>query len=151
NTTIMAHPLLIKILNVLAYIFLLSANIYSVFEGFESQSPYHESHKTYISPALFVFGAWDIQICAQLLFFSPLVIYQFFPSATEVVVNAGNDISGALVIAWTLIGIFVEQEDLVIRWTALVLAVLSIFHIIKGIVFLIRRNRGSQKHGFRWG
>ncbi|CAG8800111.1 10385_t:CDS:1, partial [Racocetra fulgida] len=61
-------------------------------------------------------------------------------------IEAGHDISGALVIAWTLIGIFVEQEDLVIHWVALVLAVLSILHIIKGIVDLIRRNRTDGEY-----
>ncbi|CAG8564031.1 27490_t:CDS:2 [Racocetra persica] len=257
----MAHPLLIKILNVLAYIFLLSANIYSVFEGNKSNSPYHEAHKTYISPAPFVFGVWGLIH----FLLGGFVIYQFFPGENEVVVEginwhfigisllnalwlalweanwliisfiailftsfqisyvygvlkkqdyapknlidqllinvpfslyhawiaviltlsffaivtpektneepillvkivvviallilkslsatyieAGDDISGAIVIAWTLIGIFVEQEDLVIHWTALVLAVFSILHIIKGIIFLvIRRNRTGGEY-----
>ncbi|CAG8702885.1 14515_t:CDS:2, partial [Cetraspora pellucida] len=254
----MAHPLFIKVLNVLSYIFFLTANIYSVFEGDGSQSPYHGSHKTYISPAPFVFGVWGLIH----FLLGGFVIYQFFPAANDVVVDgihwhfigisllnglwlasweanyliisfiailltsgqisyvyamlkrqqfapanlvdkllihvpfslyhawiavilvlsvfaiitpektddepivlvkivvviallilkglsatyieAGNDIAGASVIAWTLVGIFVEQEDPVIHWSALILVIFSTIHIIIGIVNLFRKNRGSE-------
>ncbi|CAG8841103.1 8177_t:CDS:2, partial [Gigaspora margarita] len=198
----MAHPLIIKISNALAYVFLLSANIYSGLEGDEGGSPYHNSHETYITPAPFVFGVWGLIH----LLLGGFVIYQFWDSANEVVVDVvhwhfvciallntlwltlwendylifaaivvlfisgqisyvyysllktqfaahgltdflfmhpllclsvayiegGNsDIAGSIVIAWTLIGIFVEQQDPIIHWISLILAIISIFHIVK--------------------
>jgi hypothetical protein len=42
-----------------------------------------------------------------------------------------GDIAGAIVIDWALYGIAVEQQDPVIHWTALVLAVVTSIHIIK--------------------
>jgi len=44
-----------------------------------------------------------------------------------------GDIAGALVIDWALYGIAVAQEDPVIHWTALVLAVFTSFHILRPI------------------
>ncbi|KAF0536883.1 putative membrane permease [Gigaspora margarita] len=79
----MAHPLIIKISNALAYVFLLSANIYSGLEGDEGGSPYHNSHETYITPAPFVFGVWGLIH----LLLGGFVIYQFWDSANEVVVD----------------------------------------------------------------
>ncbi|CAG8684290.1 1447_t:CDS:2 [Gigaspora margarita] len=256
----MAHPLLIKILNILAYVFLLSANIYSGLEGDKSGSPYHNSHETYITPAPFVFGVWGLIH----LLFGGFVIYQFWDSANEVVVKVvhwhfiiitllntlwltlwehnylilativvlfisgqisfvyhnlqktpfapqnwadrlfihvpfsmyhawiavilvlsifaavtpektdenpillvkivvvialfilkglsvayiegGNsDIAGSIVIAWTLIGIFVEQQDPIIHWISLALAIISIIHIVKGIYNLYRKSRSKSE------
>ncbi|CAG8815861.1 23657_t:CDS:1, partial [Gigaspora rosea] len=57
-----------------------------------------------------------------------------------------SDIAGSIVIAWTLIGIFVEQQDPIIHWISLVLAILSIFHIVKGIYVLYRKSRSSGEH-----
>ncbi|CAG8654248.1 4185_t:CDS:2 [Cetraspora pellucida] len=196
----MAHGLLIKVLNVLSYLFLLTANVYSVFEGDGSQSPYHESHKTYISPAPFVFGVWGLihfllggfviyqffapdDVIVEVLIHVPFSLYHAWiavilvlsvfaiitPEKTDedpivlvkivvviallilkglsaTYIEAGNDITGAIVIAWTLFGIFVEQEDPVIHWSALVLAIFSTIHIIKGIVDLFNRNRGSGEY-----
>ncbi|CAG8483143.1 8960_t:CDS:2 [Racocetra fulgida] len=45
-----------------------------------------------------------------------------------------GDIAGAAVIAWTLYGIWYEQQDAVIRWTAFVLALITTFHICKPII-----------------
>jgi len=42
-----------------------------------------------------------------------------------------GDIAGALVIDWALYGIAVEQQDPVIHWTALVLAVITSLHILR--------------------
>lgn len=77
----MAPPLLIKIVNVLTFAFLLGLNTYSGF--FVKDSPYHENHLTYITPAVFVYFIW-VLIHFLLLGF---VIFQFFPSANEVVVD----------------------------------------------------------------
>lgn len=77
----MTHPLFIKIVNVLAFVFLLGLNTYSGF--FDNSSPYHDNHATYITPAAFVYYIW-VLIHFLLLGF---VIYQFFPTANEVVVD----------------------------------------------------------------
>jgi len=257
----MTHPLLIKVLNVLAYVFLLSANVYSGFEGESGGSPYHNSHETYITPAPFVFGVWGLIH----LLLGGFVIYQFWESANEVVVDVvhwhfiiitllntlwltlwennylilasvvvlfisfqisfvyhalqkapfaaqnwadklfihapfslyhawiavilvlsifaaltpektdedpillvkivvvialfilkglsvayiegfDSDIAGSIVIAWTLVGIFVEQQDPIIHWTALVLAIISIFHIVKGLITLYRKSSRSGEY-----
>jgi hypothetical protein len=45
-----------------------------------------------------------------------------------------GDIAGAVVIAWSLYGIAVEQDNPVIHWTALVLAVITSIHILYPIV-----------------
>ncbi|CAG8602555.1 8410_t:CDS:2, partial [Cetraspora pellucida] len=45
-----------------------------------------------------------------------------------------GDITGAAVIAWTLYGVWSEQQDVVIRWTAFVLALITTFHILKPII-----------------
>ncbi|CAG8440816.1 12320_t:CDS:2 [Acaulospora colombiana] len=74
-------PLLIKIVNTLAFVFLLGLNTYAGF--FDNDSPYHETHVTYITPAAFVYFIW-VLIHFLLLGF---VIYQFFPAANEVVVD----------------------------------------------------------------
>ncbi|KAF0495081.1 putative membrane permease [Gigaspora margarita] len=194
----MTHPLLIKVLNVLAYVFLLSANVYSGFEGESGGSPYHNSHETYITPAPFVFGVWGLihlllggfapfaaQNWADKLFIhAPFSLYHAWiavilvlsifaaltPEKTDedpillvkiVVVIAlfilkglsvayiegfDSDIAGSIVIAWTLVGIFVEQQDPIIHWTALVLAIISIFHIVKGLITLYRKSSRSGEY-----
>jgi len=45
-----------------------------------------------------------------------------------------GDIAGAIVIDWALYGIAVQQDDPIIHWTALVLAVITSLHILKPIV-----------------
>jgi hypothetical protein len=239
-------PLLIKISNLLAFIFLVGANVYSGLGPEKDDSPYHENHPTYITPAPFVFGVLGL---IQFLL-GGFVIYQFFSSNPEVVVDGiswhfigvillnslwlflwqtdhlilawivvlitssqisyiyytikykypggslneiiwvhapfslyhawifvmavistfaaflpdkeddespsilikilvvvgllilegtavgyiekfKGDIAGAVVIAWTLYGIFVEQEDPVIHWSALILAIFTSFHILR--------------------
>jgi hypothetical protein len=42
-----------------------------------------------------------------------------------------GDITGAVVIAWTLFGIAAEQDDPFIRWTAVIFGVFTSFHILK--------------------
>jgi hypothetical protein len=76
----MSFPIVIKVINVLSFVFLLGLNTYS---GFFEKSPYHENHLTYITPAVFVYYIW-VLIHFLLLGF---VVYQFFPAAHEVVVD----------------------------------------------------------------
>jgi hypothetical protein len=60
------------------------------------------------------------------------------------VYKSKGDVAGALVIAWTLYGIAVEQEDPVIHWTALVLAIISSIAIVVPIVRkFFHRNSGE--------
>ncbi|CAG8453538.1 14524_t:CDS:2 [Dentiscutata erythropus] len=42
-----------------------------------------------------------------------------------------GDLAGAAVIAWTLYGVWSEQQDAIIRWTAFALAVVTTIHILK--------------------
>lgn len=76
-------PLIIKISNVLVYFFLLGANIYSVAGPDQDDSPYADSHPTYITPSEWVFGIWGV---IHFLFFG-FVIYQFFSAAQETVIE----------------------------------------------------------------
>jgi hypothetical protein len=256
-------PLLIKIANLLAYIFLLGANVYSGLGPDNEDSPYRESHPTYITPAPFIFGIWGLIH----FLLGGFVIYQFFSSSPEVIEDGihwhfvgitllnslwlalwqtdhlflawitilitssqvsyiyytiknkygrsggssfneiiwvhapfslyhawifviavistfaaflpdkeddhspsiivkilvvlgllflegtavgyiekfKGDIAGAVVIAWTLYGIFVEQEDPIIHWTALVLAVFTTFHILRPLYRkYVRGETGEQ-------
>ncbi|CAG8604927.1 6092_t:CDS:2 [Diversispora eburnea] len=77
----MAPPIVVKIVNVFAFIFLLGYNSYAGLFGEPDNSPYHNTHPNYFTPACFVYGVWAL-IHVLLLGF---VIYQFFPAANEVV------------------------------------------------------------------
>jgi hypothetical protein len=45
-----------------------------------------------------------------------------------------GDVAGSLVISWALYGIFVEQDDSVIRWTALVFSITALIYTVKPFV-----------------
>ncbi|KAF0383895.1 putative membrane permease [Gigaspora margarita] len=45
-----------------------------------------------------------------------------------------GDLAGAAVIAWTLYGVWSEQQDAIIRWTAFVLALITTLHILKPLI-----------------
>ncbi|CAB4445923.1 unnamed protein product [Rhizophagus irregularis] len=55
-----------------------------------------------------------------------------------------GDIAGSIVIAWYLYGVAVEQNDQVIHWTALVLAIISSIVILGSVIQKIR-NRHSEE------
>ncbi|CAG8444898.1 8506_t:CDS:2 [Ambispora leptoticha] len=76
-------PLVIKLANVLVYLFLLGANIYSVAGPDQDQSPWHEDHPTFITPAEYAFYIWGIIH----FLFGGFIIYQFFSTATEPVTD----------------------------------------------------------------
>jgi len=76
-------PMFIKLSNVLAYFFLLTANVYSTFGPQKDDSPYLDSHDTYITPAPFVFAIWGVIH----FLLGGLIIYQFFSAASETVVD----------------------------------------------------------------
>ncbi|RHZ72522.1 hypothetical protein Glove_242g145 [Diversispora epigaea] len=76
-------PLALKIANLFAYLFLSGVNVYSGFFEDKEKSPYHNNYNTFITPAPFVFG-----VCGLIHFLlGGFVIYQFFDSATEAVVD----------------------------------------------------------------
>ncbi|CAG8510541.1 15776_t:CDS:2 [Dentiscutata erythropus] len=65
--------------------------------------------------------------------------------AAIVYIEIFKDIAGASIIAWTLFGIAVEQTDLVIHWTALVLMVACTLHIFKPYIMKMICKDGSNK------
>jgi hypothetical protein len=56
-----------------------------------------------------------------------------------------GDVAGALVIAWALYGIFVEQDSPAIRWTALVLSILTLLYSVKPFVAKHFFGRGGEE------
>lgn len=56
-----------------------------------------------------------------------------------------GDVAGALVIAWALYGIFVEQDSPAIRWTALVLSILTLLYSVKPFVAKHVFGRGGEE------
>ncbi|CAG8685007.1 1751_t:CDS:2 [Cetraspora pellucida] len=61
-----------------------------------------------------------------------------------------KDVAGASIIAWTLFGIAVEQEDLLIHWIALALMVLCGLHIFKPYMMkMVRKDSGSSIFSFK--
>lgn len=112
-------PLAIKLSNVLVYIFLLGSNIYSVAGPQKDDSPYHDNHPTYITPAPFVFGIWAVIH----FLFGGFIIYQFFSAATETVVDGIN---------WHFVGISLlnslwlylwQTDHLILSWLVILLTV----------------------------
>ncbi|CAG8472120.1 1001_t:CDS:1, partial [Gigaspora rosea] len=45
-----------------------------------------------------------------------------------------GDLAGAAVIAWTLYGVWSEQQDAIIRWTAFVLALVTTLHMLRPLI-----------------
>ncbi|CAG8503954.1 15767_t:CDS:1, partial [Dentiscutata heterogama] len=54
-----------------------------------------------------------------------------------------GDLAGAAVIAWTLYGVWSEQQDAIIRWTAFALAVVTTIHILKPLTLKYVFKRGD--------
>jgi len=65
---------------------------------------------------------------------------------TIVYVEFGQgDVAGALVIAWALYGIFIEQDSPVISWTALVLSITTLLYSVKPFVAKYAFGRGGEE------
>jgi len=96
-------PLAIKVSNLLVYVFLLGANIYSVLGPDDSSenSPYNEK-PTFISPAPFVFGVWGLIH----FLLGGFVIYQFF-GANDLIVDGIN---------WHFVGITLLNTLWLVLW-----------------------------------
>ncbi|CAG8475781.1 8708_t:CDS:2 [Ambispora gerdemannii] len=99
-------PVIIKIANVLAYFCLLSANIYSVAGPDQDESPWHENHPTYITPAIYAFYIWGIIH----FLFGGFIIYQFFSSATETVTE-GIHWHFVSISLWNTLWLWLWQND----------------------------------------
>jgi len=128
------YPLAIKISNLLVYVFLLGANVYSGLGPDNKDSPYHDTHPTYISPAPFVFGVWGIIH----FLLGGFVIYQFFGSAEDLIVEGVN---------WHFVGITLLNTLWLALWQTdhLILAWITILFTM-GQVTLVYRIL-SQYHG----
>jgi len=123
-------PLAIKISNLVVYIFLLSATLYSALgpEQSRDDSPYHDK-PTYISPAPFVFGVWGLIH----FLLGGFVIYQFF-GAHDIIVDGIN---------WHFVGITLlnslwlalwQTDHRILAWfTILITAgqVSFVYHVLK--------------------
>ncbi|RIB13759.1 hypothetical protein C2G38_1974411 [Gigaspora rosea] len=119
------YPLLIKILNVIAYLCFLGTNLYSGLGPQTDKTPYHEGYLTYITPASFTFGIWGFIH----LLLGCFVIYQFFTSADEVVVEGINwhFISISL---WNTAWLALWANDLlVLSWIAIVITASQVSHV----------------------
>jgi len=123
-------PLLIKIANVLAYVFLTGANVYSGFGPEKDDSPYRTNHPTYISPASFVFGV------GGLIHFllGGYVIYQFFSNNQEVIEDG---------VGWKFVGISLLNTLWLALWQGdhLFLALITIFitySLVSRVYYLIK-------------
>jgi len=120
-------PLLKKILNLLAYIFLLTANVYSGLGPDKEDSPYSDSHDTYFTPASFVFAIWGVIH----FLLGGLVIYQFFDRASETVVDG---------ISWHFLCISAFSSLWVYLWQLnhLILAFITILIVFIQVSFVYR-------------
>jgi hypothetical protein len=96
-------PLAIKVSNLLVYVFLLGANLYSGLGPDNDDSPYNYKHPTYISPAPFVFGVWGLIH----FLLGGFVIYQFFGSNQELILDGIN---------WHFVGITLLNTLWLVLW-----------------------------------
>jgi len=121
-------PILKKISNLLAYIFLLTANVYSGLGPDRDDSPYNDSHDTYITPAPFVFGIWAVIH----FLLGGLVIYQFFDRATETVVDG---------IGWNFVSISIFSALWVYLWQLdhLILAFITVLIVLLQVSYVYQK------------
>jgi len=105
-------PLIIKVSNLLVYAFLLTTNLLTlIYSGLEG-------HDTYITPHPYVFLIWAVII----FLLGGLVIYQFFSSASETVVD-GIHFHFVSISLFSALWVYLWQTD------HLILALVTIFII----------------------
>jgi len=127
-------PIVIQIANVLAYVFLLGANVYTV--AGPDDSPYDDKHKTFITPAPFVFGIWGL---IHFLFFG-FVIYQFFSAARETVVD-GIHWHFLTISLWNTLWLYLWASDhLILSW----LVILVTGSQVSYVYYLVRNKYPAQ-------
>lgn len=135
----MAHfPLLIKIVNVLAYIFFLGSNAYSFFFSDDTSTTFslEDKHLTFITPAPYVFCIWGL-IHLLLLGF---VIYQFFPDANDVVADGIHWHFFFIALLVSLNQSLYNSDYLIIAWIVLLIATIQVSR-----VYFILSNRYPSK------
>ncbi|CAG8713314.1 20398_t:CDS:2 [Gigaspora margarita] len=69
----------------------------------------------------------------------------FLESTAVAYIEAREDYAGGAVIAWTLYGVWYEQEDPVIHWSALILAIIATIYLFKPLVAKIFGRDGKQE------
>jgi len=127
-------PLAIKISNLLVYAFLLGANVYSGLGPDNDDSPYHNKHPTYISPAPFVFGVWGLIH----FLLGGFVIYQFFASAEELIVD-GINWNFVAITLWNTLWLALWQTDhLILAWITILITSIQVSYVYRVV---------SQYHG----
>jgi len=134
-------PLAIKIANVLVYIFLLGANLYSGLDPNNDDSPYDGKHVTFISPAPFAFGIWGLIH----FLLGGFVIYQWF-GPQELVLDGIN---------WHFVGITVWNTLWLVLWQTdhLILAWITILITSSQVTYVyavIRRQVDASTNELVW-
>ncbi|CAG8491665.1 5769_t:CDS:10 [Acaulospora morrowiae] len=125
---IMAHfPLLIKIVNVLAYFLFLGSSVYSFlfFDDEDTQFSLEDRHPTYITPASYVYGIWGL-IHLLLLGF---IIYQFFPKADGVVTDGIHWHFLFIALLISLSQSLYESDYLIISWIVTLLVASQVSYV----------------------
>ncbi|RIA85181.1 hypothetical protein C1645_741786 [Glomus cerebriforme] len=128
-------PLAIKVSNLLVYVFLLGANLYSGLGPDNDDSPYRENHPTYISPAPFVFGVWGIIH----FLLGGFVIYQWF-GPQELILDGIN---------WHFVGITLLNTLWLVLWQTdyLILAWITILITASQVSFVYRILKQNREGG----
>jgi len=80
----MANPLVLKVVNVLAYIFLLGSNAYTSWMPDYGDSQSHAGKVTYITPASYAFYVWTI---INLLLLGEVIVQFFSGPAAELLID----------------------------------------------------------------
>jgi len=128
------YPLAIKVANLLVYVFLLGANVYSIFGPDSEESPYHQRHPTYITPASYVFGVWGLIH----FLLGGFVIYQFF-GAHDLIVDGINWHFVGITLLNTLWLVLWQTDYLILSWIAILFTATQVTYIYS----LLKQNRGE--------
>jgi hypothetical protein len=123
----------LKVVNVLAYIFLTGSNIYTVAGP---QSPYGTGKETYVTPAPYAFYIWTV-IHILLLGY---VIYQFFPQGKKTIVDG---VSWRFPLLLLLNAIYVNVWSRGHYIVAFIFALL-VSSAVSHVYFVVKKNHSSQ-------
>jgi len=129
-------PLIIKIANVLAYIFLLGANVYSVAGPDTDDSPYAGDHPTFITPDIYAFGIWGI---IHFLFLG-FVVYQFFSAAHETVIEGIHWHFVSITLLNSLWLALWQTDHLILSW----IVILFVASQVSYVYFTVRNKYPAQ-------
>jgi hypothetical protein len=127
-------PLAIKLANVLVYVFLLGANLYSGLGPDNEDSPYHENHPTYISPASFVFGVWGLIH----FLLGGFVIYQWFGNQS-IIIDGINWHFVGITLLNTLWLVLWQTDYLILAWITILITASQVSYVYS----VLKQNRES--------